>query len=91
MPLAPGRVGLAVGRYPPLVRAPIFVPAHFAGRPDDVALAAVSSWVRAVHSDSRELLRLGPPVLELVQQDQVAERRVVTFGLSWPLPPPDGV
>ncbi len=52
-------------------------------------LALLARWVG--NAGPGMAARLGPPVVETVQRGQVVDRRVADFGLSWPLPAPDGL
>jgi hypothetical protein len=90
-PLPAGRVGLAAGRQPKLVATPQFAYGDAGGEStnEDAALGLVTSW--AANPRERHSARLSPPVLELVQRGRVVARELVTFGLDWPLPAPDGL
>lgn len=89
LPLPAGRMGLAAGKHPRPVAAPLFTwgtPRE--GRYEDLVLGLVARWTAS--AVERPTARLAPPVVEVVQGGRV-ERRLVDFGLWWPLPAPDGV
>lgn len=91
LPLAAGRVGLAVGEQPRAVADPVFM-AGTAPRNcsfEDLALGLVTTW--ATNRSDAVTAVLAPPVLEVVSRRGVLERRVLGWGLEWPLPAPHGV
>jgi hypothetical protein len=91
LPLAAGRVGVSVGKYPRVVADPVCS----AGRPpdggtyDDLVLGLVAGWVG--NPAPRMSARLAPPVIEVVQRGRITDRRLEDFGTEWPLPAPDGL
>lgn len=58
-----------------------------------MALAvACSTWLEEVGMTDCEALRLAPPILGVWQAGgSLASREAVTVGLTWSLPPADGV
>jgi hypothetical protein len=91
LPISAGRVGPGVGRHPKPITTPLFsvgTPPPGVG-PYDAALGLVNSWVN--NPSGNVSARLGPPVIEVLQNSRVQSRAVETFGLDWPLPRPDGI
>jgi hypothetical protein len=90
LPLPAGRVGFAA-RGEALAADPVFtsgVPLRGAPRTDPV-LELLMTWT--LNPAAAVTARLAPPVIETIVQGRVSERWVETFGVRWPLPPPDGV
>ncbi len=91
LPLAAGRVGLAVGKFPRMVATPLFAagqPGHDHGD-EDLALGLITRWVG--NPGAGMTARLAPPVIETIQRNRVVDRRLAPLGQTWPLPAPDGL
>ena len=91
LPLPAGRVGLSAGPYPRLLASPKFTVGAAGERvlSDDPALSLIATWVSTPAPDVAA--RLAPPVIEVFQRGHIVERRIQTFGISWPLPAADGI
>lgn len=81
LPLPAGRSS-APGREPKAVASPLFT-TDTSGDHEDVVLRTLVRWAAAPGTERP--VRLAAPVLEIVRGGRVAERRVVGFGLDWPL------
>lgn len=87
LPIRFGRVSTTARDHPPLVASPRFTHGRltsYTGYQDGV-LALLASWV----SDPGFAVtaQLAPPIVEVILRRRVAERRLDSFGLDWPLPP----
>lgn len=91
VPVAPGRVGIAIGRTPLPLARPLLMHARLPDhvKPRDLALNLILRW--AGRRPDGHLMRLGPPVLEYTQGGRVTRRELETYGETWSLPTPDGV
>jgi hypothetical protein len=91
LPLAAGRVGVSVGKYPQVVADPVCSSGHppHGGTYDDLVLGLVTSWVG--NPAPGMSARLAPPVIEVVQRGRITDRRLEDFAAEWPLVAPDGL
>jgi hypothetical protein len=104
-PISPGRLQLTTGvgakpqkRQPQkLLGTPAlacFDPLQSRTSADEALARTVASWVDDVlaHEEFRGGLRLAPPILEeWASKGRLVSRRVLTFGLEWPLAAADGL
>lgn len=86
LPLRLGRVSTAAGDHPPLVASPRFARGPLQGDTgySDGVLSLVTSWVS--QPGFGVTARLAPPIVELIYNGRVGDRRIHAFGLDWPLP-----
>jgi len=90
LPYPAGRVGPAIAATK-LAAQPLFIngPADTRERIELLASELIRVWVHGTPGDVAALL--APPVLEELQGGRVQHRSLLDLGLSWPLPPPDGL
>jgi hypothetical protein len=81
LPLPAGRSG-APGREPKAVASPVFT-TDTSGDHEGIVLRTLVRWAAAPGTERP--IRLAAPVLEVVRAGRVAERRVASFGIDWPL------
>ena len=90
LPYPAGRVGpaLAAAR---IAYQPIFLQGRAETRAavELLAMQAVRMWLHMTADE--DTLVLAPPVLEEFQRARVQRRSLLDCGVSWPLPPPDGL
>ena len=82
LPFPPRPSAPAPGREPKVVASPLFT-TDTSGDHEDVVLRMVVRW--AADPGTERPVRLAAPVLETVRAGRVANRRVVGFGIDWPL------
>ncbi len=86
LPLRLGRVSTTAGDHPPLVASPRFACGPLQGDTGykDGVLSLVTSWVS--EPGFGVTAQLAPPIVELIYNGRVGDRRIHAFELDWPLP-----
>jgi hypothetical protein len=88
LPLRLGHVSTTARDHPPLVASPRFTYGRLKGDTGykDGVLSLVTSWVS--EPGFGVTAQLAPPIVELIYDGRVADRRIHAFGLEWALPAP---